>query len=148
MLQNSEIDSFLNYMNKNRSASAHTVDAYRRVLFAAINFVGEEVENGVRRFDITPYRLQIAMLAKKSIAQKVSALRSFFEYLKLMGSTVFVVGDDQIKTPQTLPKPANMDAITKALEEADEEQKLLILLMFGMGLRFFEAVNLQIKDIS
>ena len=135
-------------MQKNRGASIHTIQAYKRALIAAMPLVDEELDGTIRRFDITPYRIKISKLAKKSIAQKISALRSFFEYLRLIGSMVFVVGDDQIKTPQTLPKPANYDAITQALELADIEQKLLMLLMYGMGLRFFEAVNIKLEDIS
>ncbi len=148
MLQNSEINSFIEYMQKNRSASQNTLDAYTRTLLQAQNLIDEEQDSGIRRFDITPFRLQIAKLSKKSIAQKVSALRSFFEYLKLLGDKVFVVGDEQVKTPQTLPKPANSNAIDEALEIADLEQKVLILLMFGLGLRFFEASKIELKDIS
>ncbi len=133
---------FLKYVKQTKSEL--TYKTYEIVLKEALKFI--EVEN--KRIDITPYRMHISHLSKKTIAKKVSALRSFFEFLESEGFKFKIVGDEHIKVPKTLPKPASMEQIKKALKTATMEEYLAIMVIFSLGLRISEAANIKISDIK
>lgn len=149
MLASSEIDGFLEYLQKNRKYSPLTIKTYKDVLEEAAPFVEEEREAEKRVFDITPYRLHIKTNAKKNIAKKISALNSFFEYLRTVGENVKSIGAGQIKVPKTLPKPLHKEAIQSILDSCkNSEEKLIVTMLYGLGLRISELYSLKIENIS
>jgi len=137
-----EIKKFLNFVKKTKSNE--TYRTYETVLKDAINYI--ELEENY--LDITPYRLKIANQSKKTIAKKISALRSFFEFLESNGYKFKIVGDEHIKVPKTLPKPVNMEHIKEALKIASLEEFTAIMVIFSLGLRISEARNIKLKDIK
>jgi integrase/recombinase XerC len=140
-LQN-EINKFLNFVKKTKSQN--TYKTYSTVLKEAMNHI--ETDGNI--IDITPYRLYIANQNKKTIAKKVSALRSFFEFLETEGHKFKITGDEHIKVPKTLPKPVSMEHIKKALKSATMEEYLAITVIFSLGLRISEAANIRLSDIK
>ena len=138
---NKEINRFLEYIKKTKSNE--TYRTYESTLKEAAKFI--EIEN--RRIDIMPYRLHIANLSKKTIAKKVSTLRSFFDFLESEGHKFKIIGDEHIKVPKTLPKPVAMEHIKEALKIANLQEYTAIMMIFGLGLRISEARNLKIGDI-
>ncbi|WP_457562428.1 tyrosine-type recombinase/integrase [Caminibacter pacificus] len=139
---NKEINKFLKYVKQTNSKE--TYRTYESVLKEALEFI--EIENGA--IDITPYRLHIANLSKKTIAKKVSALRSFFDFLQREGFKYKIVGDEHIKVPKTLPKPVSLEHIKEALKVADMDEYLAIMVVFSLGLRISEAANIKLGDIK
>ncbi len=137
-----EAVKFLDYLKKTNSPQTHRT--YENVLKEAINHI--EIEGNI--IDITPYRLKIAHLSKKTIAKKISVLRSFFEYLKTQGFKYKIIGDEHIKVPKTLPKPVSLNHIKEALKQANMDEYLAIMVIFSLGLRISEARNLKLKDIK
>jgi integrase/recombinase XerC len=137
-----EAVKFLNYIKKTNSPQ--TYRTYESVLKEALEHI--EIEGNI--IDITPYRLKIANLSKKTVAKKISALRSFFEYLKTQGFKYKIVGDEHIKVPKTLPKPVSINHIKEALKQANMDEYLAIMVIFSLGLRISEARNLKLKDIK
>jgi len=137
-----EIKKFLKYVKQTNSEE--TYRTYSNVLNEAIEHI--EIENGC--IDITPYRLHIANLSKKTIAKKVSALRSFFDFLQREGFKYKIVGDEHIKVPKTLPKPVNIEHIKEALKKASLDEYLAIMTIFSLGLRISEASNLKLENIK
>jgi integrase/recombinase XerC len=149
MLQSDEINAFLDYLTNIRKYSPQTIHTYKKTLFEAAPKVEISEDNGRIIYDIRGYRLEISKLAKKTIARKVSTLRSFFEYKKSMGFKIKTIGDEQIKTPKTLPKPIHKDLIQKAINECQNSgEKLLILMLYSLGLRISELENLKLQDIG
>jgi len=149
MLPNEEIYEFLNYLTNIRKYSEATVDTYERVLLEAAALIEVSEEDTKKVYDIRGYRLKISKLAKKTIAKKVSALRSFFEYKKMMGLKIKAIGDEQIKTPKSLPKPIHKEIIQKALDKCEiEDEKLLVLMLYSLGLRISELEHLRIANIG
>ena len=138
-----EIKKFLKFVNKTKSKE--TFRTYESVLKEAIQYI--EVEDNYY-IDITPYRLKIASQSKKTIAKKISALRSFFEFLESEGYKFKIIGDEHIKVPKTLPKPINIEHIKEALKIANLEEFSAIMVIFALGLRISEARNLKLEDIS
>jgi site-specific recombinase XerD len=137
-----EASKFLKYIEKTKSKE--TLRTYESTLKEAVNFI-EIINNEI---DITPYRLHIASLNKKTIAKKISALRSFFEFLQMEGYKYKIIGDEHIKVPKTLPKPINFEKIKEALKQANMEEYLAIIVIFSLGLRISEAANIKLKDIK
>jgi len=137
-----EINKFLSFVKKTKSEN--TYKTYETVLKEAIDFI--EIENNT--IDITPYRLHIAELNKKTIAKKVSALRSFFEFLETEGHKFKIIGDEHVKVPKTLPKPVSMEHIKKALQSATMDEYLAIMIIFSLGLRISEAAGIKLNDIK
>ena len=137
-----EIKKFLNYINKTKSKQ--TYRTYYTVLNEAIKYI--EIEDNF--LDITPYRLKIAHQNKKTIAKKISALRSFFEFLQSEGFKFKIRGDEHIKVPKTLPKPVSLEHIKQALKIATLEEFTAIMVIFSLGLRISEAINIKLEDIS
>jgi integrase/recombinase XerC len=66
-----------------------------------------------------------------------------------MGFKIKTIGDEQIKTPKTLPKPIHKDLIQKAINECQNSgEKLLLLMLYSLGLRISELENLKLLDIG
>lgn len=149
MLPNEDIRDFLDYLTNIRKYSPATINTYKKTLLEAAPFVEVFAEEGKTIYDIKAYRLKISSLAKKTIAKKVSTMRSLFEYKKAMGAKIRAIGDEQIKTPKSLPKPIHKDIIKQALNECqNSDEKLLVLMLYSLGLRIAEFEHLQLKDIS
>jgi len=138
----SEINKFLNFIKKTKSSI--TYKTYKSVLNEAIEYIILE-DN---RLDITPYRLYIATQSKKTIAKKISVIRSFYDFLKSEGFKFKIIGDEHIKVPKTLPKPISLDQIKKALKVANLEEFTAIMVIFSLGLRISEASNIKLEDIQ
>jgi len=121
-----------------------TYKTYYSVLSDAINYI--ELDNN--RINITSYRIKIASQNRKTIAKKVSILRSFFNYLEDSGFNFKIVGDEQISVPKTLPKPISLNHIKEALNVANLFEYTAIITIFGLGLRISEARNLRLENIK
>ena len=137
-----EMNKFLEYIKKTKSKE--TYRTYESVLKEAINFI--ELENN--RLNITPYRLHIATQSKKTIAKKISIIRSFYEFLKNEGFKFKIIGDEHIKVPKTLPKPVSLTHIKEALKIANLIEFSAIMVTFSLGLRISEASNIKLEDIK
>lgn len=98
--------------------------------------------------DITKYRLKIAKQSNKTINKKLSSLRSFLKFLASKNIKVILKGAQSVKSAQTLPKPISTENIFESLKTADEESKLIVLLIYSFGLRISELVTLKLKDID
>ncbi len=149
MLAREDIDSFLDYIQRVRKYSEQTVKTYSDTLLEAAPHIEVFDEDGKKIYNISTYRLKISSLAKKTIAKKVSTFRSFIAYKKSLGEKVKAIGDEQIKTPKTLPKPIHKEIIDKALGEvADDEERLIVLMLYSLGLRLSELCKLKLINIS
>lgn len=141
------ITEFLVYIGSVRGLSAKTVRTYQQALMEFVCHVEIEEEEGGIWFNITPLRFKIASQSKKTVAKKISAVRSFVEFLKERKLKVFLRGDEPIKVPKSLPKPIPKKYIDQALEVADAQGKLLVLMIYGLGLRISELASIRKEDI-
>ncbi len=146
-LKNS-VERFLNYKKKVKGFSDTTLKTYRLNLLEAIEHLDVTKEREKIILQLMPYRLYISDRDKKTIAKKISIIRSFVEFLKNDGTDIKLLNDESIKLPKTLPKPIEFRYIKEALKVADEEEELIILLLYGFGLRISELSNLKIEDIK
>jgi len=106
-------------------------------------------EQGHWMLDVMPYRLTIRPLSKRSIHAKLTAVRSFVRYLNdQVGLVVHTQGIETIKTPQTLPKPVDEYVIADVMDGATLDERLLVSMLYGLGLRISELSALKLEAID
>jgi len=142
------IDRFLQYKQKVKGFSEKSIKTYRLNLLEAIDNIDVVQEDEKIILQLMPYRLKISDKSKKTIAKKISIIRSFVQFLKDDGKDIKLLSDESIKVPKTLPKPIDFKYIQEALGVSSEEEELIILLLYGFGLRISELSNLKIDDIK
>ena len=141
-------EDFLEYLFDVRGYSEHSIVTYEIALRQMMEDSPFYEEDGFHILDITPFRFKIVKNSKKTIVKKLSAIRSFVKYLEEQCHiTVQLLGDETIKVPQSLPKPIEETYITEVLEQANLEEKLLISMLYGLGLRISELAALKLDDI-
>ncbi|MEA2048412.1 MAG: tyrosine-type recombinase/integrase [Campylobacterota bacterium] len=142
-------EAFLAYLLDVRGYSETSVITYEVALRQMIEVSHSYEEEGVWVLDITPFRFKIVKNHKKTIVKKLSAIHSFVKYLEnLCYIDVKVIGDETIKVPQSLPKPIEEKYIQEVLNEAKLEERLLISMLYGLGLRISELSGLKLIDIK
>jgi integrase/recombinase XerC len=138
---------FLTYLQQVRGYSALTVKSYEETLREAFEFIELTQEKNEILFNLMPYRIHIAKLNAKTISKKLSAIRSFTNYLKDEGLELALRADESIKVAKTLPKPVAHEHIMEAIEKADLRERLVVLLLYTLGLRISELASLKVEDI-
>ena len=143
------IEDFLVYLLDVRGYSEATVETYE----IALQQMGEKShfyeEESLHIIDITPFRFDISKNSKKTIVKKLSAIRSFVKYLEdQCHLQIKVTGLESIKTPQNLPKPIEERYIAEVLESADIQERLMIMMLYGLGLRISELSSLKLSQIK
>jgi integrase/recombinase XerC len=139
---------FIDYLGRIRGYSDLTLRTYDDALDEALAHAEiEEREDGGIRINLMPLRLKIAPMKPKTIAKKLSAVRSFVAYLRESGESVELLSDENVKIPKTLPKPIPHEHIVQALEHATLRERTVIVLLYTLGLRISELSALRLDDI-
>ena len=142
-------EEFLNYLFDVRGYSETSIVTYEIALRQMLDVSHVYKEDGFTVLDITPYRLKIVKNHKKTIVKKLSAIHSFVKYLEdQCHMHIRLIGDESIKVPQSLPKPIEQRYIDEVLHRANLEEKLLISMLYGLGLRISEVSILKLTDIK
>ena len=158
------IRTFLEYIEKERGFSEHTVAAYRRDLFQFAEFLKEELgleevrakdvdRLGIRHFLGT---LSRERYAKKSVARKLASIRSFLKYLCREGvlernPALSVVSP---KLEQKLPFFLNVDQANRAMERVFRDDaygfrdRAILEVLYGTGIRLGELVGLNRTSVD
>src|SRR5438445_824547 len=156
------IAQFRDYLQVSRRLSPHTLKSYSEDLLQFLNFltrdgfscVGWEAVDHrlVRGFLV---RLQEEGLARRSVARKLSAVRSFYRYLRRQGAverdpTVGVTGPKQERRlPSHLLAP-EMEAFLLAPDRSDPRglrDAALLECLYSSGMRVSELVSLNVADL-
>lgn len=142
-------EEFLDYLLDVRGYSEHSVVTYEIALRQMMEVSHFYEEDALMVLDITPFRFNIVKNHKKTIIKKLSAVRSFVKYLEdQCHLEIRLIGDESIKAPQSLPKPIEETYINEVLSKANLEEKLLISMLYGLGLRISELSHLKLSEIK
>lgn len=142
-------EAFLEYLLDVRGYSETSVITYEIALRQMIEVSHSYEEEGFWVLDITPFRFKIVKNHKKTIVKKLSAVRSFKKYLEdVCHIRVKLIGDGTIKVPQSLPKPVEERYIDEVLSKANLEEKLLLSMFYGLGLRISELSGLKLSAMK
>lgn len=148
----SKIDDFILYLQKEKNYSIHTLRAYKKDLESFFDFLREKKKSDVDQKVIIffiGFLLKYGMDAR-TVARKLSSLKSFFKGLKKIG----IISEnpaETIKTPKIkkhLPGFLSYDQIKKALEIDDPRNRAIMEILYSCGLRAGELVGLNISDID
>ena len=139
---------FLESLENIRGYSDLTIKSYDEALKESLILIEIIQETEHTTFNLMPYRLKIAHLNPKTISKKLSAIRSFVSYLNDNKEIVVLKADDSIKVAKTLPKPISHNHIVEALEHANLEERLVIVMLYTLGLRISELASLKLIDIK
>jgi integrase/recombinase XerC len=157
------VEHFKTYLTIEKNYSQHTVTSYLKDILDFETFIKRE-ELAADLLDVTRERLgrhYLAFLdernyAKKSIARKISSLRTFYDYLiKENEIEVNIFTNlETPKVPKKLPKLIQDEEIEMLFKSIDRFKPLgfrnyvLLDLLFSCGLRASEVVDITIKDIQ
>ena len=140
--------SFLEYLEEIRGYSDLTIKSYDESLREALCFIEITQEEDKILFNLMPYRIYISHLNAKTISKKLSAVRGFSAFLNENSLSVVLKADDSVKVAKTLPKPISHKHIIEAIATADLQEKLVVVMLYTLGLRISELSSLKLQDIS
>jgi integrase/recombinase XerC len=156
------IQQFVFYLKVERNASQHTIDSYRADIDHFLDFAQTQCASEVLFTHITPIfiRAYLAHLkerayARKTIARRIAALRSFFRHMcreNVIAANPF----ESIHTPKLEKKlPVFLD--TLEMEELlslpgkaplGRRDSAILELLYASGLRVSELCGLHLQDID
>lgn len=157
------VNDFLQYLQYEKSFSSHTVLSYRNDLFQFAVFLNQTPETfdvtEITSSDIRAWIMQLSEqgMNARSIARKVSALKSFWRFLQLRGEVTVNPTLKVIlpKTKKPLPVFCKHREIVEALDrtqqpdEFDRVRNLLIIELFYMtGIRLSELLTIRDIDLD
>jgi integrase/recombinase XerC len=162
-----EVMEFVEFMEKERNDSPHTVVAYRRDLTEFMAFADEYLGggwswDGVDRLTLRSFMGELVRRgrSKRSIARAISALRTFYKFLgERHGLTTNPARSVRLpKAERRLPAVLDrkqMEELFALAERAaadggfQEVRDLAILeLFYGTGMRLSELVGLNTGDVN
>ncbi len=157
------IADFLDYLTNEKHYSLYTIKSYEKDIKDFEAFIlNEELAPdllGVRRERLGRHFLAYLDehgLSKKSIARKISALRTFYGYLLKKGDIdMNIFSDlDVPKLPKKLPSVIDDDEIMMLFKAIDQTKPLgyrnyvIFDLLYSCGLRASELIGMKTKDIQ
>jgi len=162
-----ETQSFLNYLTVEKGYSENTVAAYRNDLSGLANFAEEELAKQGAAPSWANFTRQ-GMLAHlldlkergyvaATIARKVAAARSFFDFLVAEG-IIKVDPTENMSSPsvgKSLPRPMSIAQVRLLLQQPlklstaeSRRDRAMLELLYASGMRVSELVSLNLGDID
>jgi integrase/recombinase XerC len=158
------IEQFLEHLRYERNVSAHTLRNYSSDLEQFTHFLtaGEKRKApDVAEIDHLTIRewmaaLHTAQKSKRSIARKLAALRTFFQFLVREGMLEMNPAK-LVSTPRLekkLPKHLSIEEAIRFIESPDPETNLgkrdraMLELMYATGVRVAELTTLNLPDVD
>lgn len=157
---------FIDYLESQRNYSEHTIRNYRSDLKQFIDYLIKNNElasgesQGISRIDFQCIRSYLGSIYtqynRRSIARKLSAIRSFFRFLEANNITQGNPASD-ISTPKQgkyIPTYLPADDMFRLLDAPDKEKPLtlrdlaIMELLYSSGIRVAELVGLDITDVD
>ena len=154
------VDRFLGHLALERGASPNTVRAYAADLARYLEWAErtgiDPIALSHRQLRGYLAELDAAGYARRTVARRLSAVRSLFAYLLAEGlaasdpSSVLAAP----KIPRRLPKTVPGDALTALLESPDAEtpvgqrDRAVLELLYATGARVSEIAGLRLSDLD
>lgn len=153
------VAEFLESMQLEQGASAHTLDAYRRDLARLVAWLEE---NGldpdrVHGDELVPYASHLAGavgLGPASVRRHLASARSFLRYRMLVGARTQGVREVPLpKITRDVPRSLEIDEVERLLAVPDASplglrDRAAMELLYGAGLRVSELVGLRLQDLD
>ncbi len=160
------IGHFLHFLSVEKGASDNTISAYRNDLaqfhsfLSTINLNGHNTDwRRITRDAIMAFVLDLRnrKYAEATVARKVAAVKSFFQFLHAE-AVIPENPTDNLESPRvgkTLPKPLSVQQMDDLLEQPSKRRtpealrdQAMLELLYATGLRVTELVSLDLDSIS
>ncbi|OAT15325.1 XerC family tyrosine recombinase [Buttiauxella noackiae ATCC 51607] len=154
------VDGFMRYLKVERQLSPLTLLNYGRQLAAIITLAGEMKMSTWQQCDAAAVRSitvrsRKAGLGSSSLALRLSALRSFFDWCVSQGELKAnpAKGITTPKAGRHLPKNIDVDDVSRLLDIDINDplavrDRAMLEVMYGAGLRLSELVNMDCRHID
>ena len=154
------VERFLRYLGVERQLSPITLTNYQRQLEALIALADDAGLKSWQQCDAAQVRSfavrsRRAGLGPASLALRLSALRSFFDWMVSQGELAATPakGIAAQKIPRHLPKNIDVDDVNRLLDidlndPLAVRDRAMLEVMYGAGLRLSELVNLDIQHLD
>ena len=152
---------YRNYLEAERNASPYTVRNYSTDLMDFIHFLKSKKISSLEQVDKHTVRSYLAYLieqgvVKRSIARKLSALRSFYRYLmrEQIISVNPVATTSSPKLDKRLPAFLSLEQVVRLITSPDLSTPLglrdraLMELLYACGMRVSELASLNLEQID
>ena len=155
---NRYVEKFMNYLNVEKDASKYTIINYKDDLKYFSNFLESRSLEDVDYLFIRKYlaKLRSVGYEKRTIARKLSTLRSFFRFLYREGylkrNPISTISTP--KLDKKLPKFLDVASVTRLIESIDAKDVLslrdraIMELLYSSGMRVSELVGLNIDRVD
>ncbi|MCB8921662.1 MAG: tyrosine recombinase [Ardenticatenaceae bacterium] len=134
-----DLNQFLKFLKRNHRSVKHWTDATADVVESYVQFMGEK------------------SYASSSVARKVAAVKSFFNYLvsENITSENPTTEIESPKVEKRLPKPLSSDDVERLLNAPTHKKSAknlrdsaLLTTLYATGMRVTEVVSLQLSDVD
>ena len=150
------LSEYIEYIEVEKGLSSNTVEAYRRDLTDFLDYCVNSGILGVEYINRSHLNSFILKLRKESlnprtVVRKIASLRGFFKWLCGNGyiNSNPSLAVEQPKLPRRLPKVVTVQEIKEIFcANLNEQEHLIVELLYDCGLRVSELVNLKISDID
>jgi len=152
------VQKFITYLKIEKNASANTILSYSKDFRFFSDFLQGKDATAVTQLDIRRFLadMRAKNISKRTMARRLSALRSFFKFLHREG---YIKSDPtaSIATPKLdkkLPVFLGIEKMERLLSSPDtatlagSRDKALLETLYSTGIRVSELVGLDIDDID
>jgi integrase/recombinase XerC len=161
------IQQYLDYLQYQRNASAHTLRNYASDLEQFVYYLthtpagDDRAEPGLEQIDNLTIREFLGVLyqqgnKKSSVARKLASLRSFMKYLAARGALLEnpakIVASPRLE--KKLPDYLMLDSVAELMEAPDasttlgKRDRAILELLYATGVRVSELVGLDLGDVD
>lgn len=149
------VDEFVVDLKYAKNYSDNTISSYQTDVIKMLEFLNNKEIKKITNDDIKKYMRSESSLASKSLARKMSALRTFFDFLikKDYLRTSPMDGVEGPKIGKYLPDVLSIGEVDKLLniEPSDNftfRNRCILELLYSSGLRISELIALKLPNID
>ena len=147
------VEDFLLYLKVEKNYSQNTINSYKTDVTQFIE------ECDVSDFaEVTPSKIRffLGVLANKNISaksrnRKLSAVRTFFDFLVIEGVAHHNPAQiiKRAKTGKRLPKAISVDEMANTIDSAENDRDLAVLeVLYATGSRVSELASIKVSDVN
>lgn len=158
---NNSLTLFIEYLQIERNYSQYTIEHYQHDIRDFFMFMAEQDLKGLDDVEYADIRIYLTklfdqQLSRKSVARKISCMRSFYKFLlreKITEDNPFSLVSIP-KLEKRLPDFFYEEELTQLFEACETEtvlgkrNKAILELLYGTGIRVGECCKIQLKDID
>ncbi len=152
---------YIGYIHDEKRVSYNTEISYERDIKNAIQFFKQhdiDTPDKVTETNVNSYMLWLERenLSAATISRRIAALRSFFDYLKMIGEADSNPAQD-VKPPRVekrMPSFMTSEDMERLLEQPDRQSvkgirdKAMLELLCSTGIRVSELINLKLDELD